>query len=1320
MAVGFVITRVGIVVIEAGPETFQVLRQISLSIADDAAHWLDNVNNARDLADFVRNNFTGNTLGAIKVIGAVAAGTAATILLLPPAAAAAATTAAAAGTITVAVATGYLVSSAYEKLFDAAESLGRNLTWGVKPTPETSGTTGPTQIYYREYFADYQIAEQFVPPPDAPTRDSSQLVSASGAHSVTILQTGTRHGGLWDAWKMNPNGFANFNDFVAAVMAANPSITNPNDVKAGQTVYLPERLPDGSTTYHYPNGGSQNLNPINNNCNIVTPDGEGGTIVYRRETDGDAGYSVTEIRTNAQGEATYTVRGYQDTLDGPIRNFTETQNIDTNNDGLPDRIIIGADTTGDGVADQHIDTAGDDGRLSMADLLDADQQLQELYDAGDLDPSLWHDYSDWSVRQLVSPPVIPDMPAFDTPPAPPSFDDFGDLGGYPMNWPTFDPIGAFYDSQSSAFDQAASIANQTPVLLDANYRAVSRGPFAFTNLDTNYDNQLTGNELNGLKVWVDANEDGLISTTNASGVANPATSSEIQSLRAWLSSQRLTALSASDYDRMARGNSRFADTNTSASTTSSNPTYRPTPTLLARPTDSGAPARSNSVAASNYRSLRDNDNRYTYAGGPGQFLWYYIDWQPTHIKINQGTPNSLIGTDNADSMDAAYYPTYLGSLAQFFNLGALTNFYAGGGDDQFGGSTRDDNIWGGTGNDTLYGYAGNDKMYGEEGNDISLGQDGNDVIVDNLGNNQMSGGNGNDYLDAGVGDDLLLGDAGDDTLFGGSGQDELNGGDGTDTLQGEADNDRLFGGAGSDTLWGGAGNDVMLGFTASNDPKQSLSVGETDNDVMFGQDGNDNLYGGLGNDLLDGGTGDDLIAGDAGDDTLWGADGSDALLGDVGNDVLQGGLGDDELQGGAGNDRLLGEDGVDRLFGQSGDDILYGGSGDDILVGFTASNEAQQSLNPGESDNDVLYGGEGSDLLLGQLGDDVLFGETGDDELQGGSGSDALYGGAGVDHLFGQVGDDVLYGGEGDDILMGFTASNETQQRLNLGESDNDQLYGGAGNDLLIGGLGDDFLDGGAGADDMQGGAGNDTYLVNSVNDQILERADEGYDSVIASTNYLLNAQVERLELLEGSALNGTGNAQNNTLIGNNQANILDGVTGTDLMIGQDGDDIYYVDNAGDQTIEQAGQGHDRVQSSISWTLADNLEDLTLLDFAKAEHGLVDGTAVLVYGYPKANELDYMQGDAVDNYFGTCALTSIANLITQTVRPTSEAQIVNLAINNHWALTTQDTTNPYQLGGSNYLGQQAILDAEGIRNKLLAGYNEQALANLIRGGRGVI
>jgi Ca2+-binding RTX toxin-like protein len=124
------------------------------------------------------------------------------------------------------------------------------------------------------------------------------------------------------------------------------------------------------------------------------------------------------------------------------------------------------------------------------------------------------------------------------------------------------------------------------------------------------------------------------------------------------------------------------------------------------------------VPDSNYRTLRDTDNVYipVYGG--------VIAFAPNDVKITNSTRNTLIGTDEADGMDAAYYSTYLGSLAVYFDQNLLTNFFAGGGNDQFGGSARNDNIWGGTGNDTLYGYAGDDKVYGEEGSDYLPGHDG--------------------------------------------------------------------------------------------------------------------------------------------------------------------------------------------------------------------------------------------------------------------------------------------------------------------------------------------------------------------------------------------------------------------------------------------------------------------------------------------------------------------------------------------------------------------------------------------------------------------
>lgn len=928
----------------------------------------------------------------------------------------------------------------------------------------------------------------------------------------------------------------------------------------------------------------------------------------------------------------------------------------------------------------------------FSSFLGLDYSLSSAYGAGWLSNDVYNYYNDWASNQLLS------MGGSSTSPY------------FTWTQPTWNPIGAFYESRSAASDNATSIADKTPVLQGASGMGIDAAALAAR--DANQDGKLSGDELAGLTAWADANENGI------------AEAGEVKSL----ADAGIASIRDTDYGFYTRGNGRAAALPVAA---------------LTKPAEAAQPIhvdKTQAVPASNFRSLRDSDNIYYVGGG-------YIAWSASQVKINYNNKSYLIGTDGGDNFDINYYAAYNGT---YFNLGLITNFLAGGGDDVMGGSTRNDMLWGGTGNDVLFGYAGDDKVYGEEGNDelqgnegndyldggigddtlfgqvgndVLNGGDGNDLLVGFTGNNEakqtlnagetdndtlyggkgldsLYGGLGDDTLDGGDDADLLMGDAGNDMLFGGNGNDELNGGYGNDLLVGEVGDDKMFGHVGNDTLWGDTGNDILVGFTPSNDAKQTLNTGETDNDTLYGGAGVDNLYGGWGDDTLDGG------------------DDNDYVLGDEGNDLLFGGAGNDELQGGNGNDRLLGEAGNDNLFGQVGDDTLWGGDGDDLLVGFTGSNEAKQTLNVGETDNDTLYGGNGNDLMLGGLGDDLLHGEADNDELQGGAGNDMLYGGEGDDRLFGQAGNDILYGGDGNDLIVGFTADNEAKQTLDAGEAD-DWLYGGAGNDTLLGGVGSDYLDGGAGADTMEGGLGDDTYIVNSVNDSILERADEGYDTVISSANYILNSGIEELRLLEGFDIHGTGNALDNRIIGNSRDNILDGVTGADVMIGGAGNDTYYVDNAGDQTIELVGEGVDTVQTTVSHALADNVENLILLDFAKAEKGLVDGQAALVYGYPKANELDYMQGDAVPDFLGTCALTSIANLLTQADRPTSEAEVVQLAAENGWAVT-DPTLSPYVRGGSNFAQQQAILDSYGIRNNLIAGYNEQGVANLIRSGRGVI
>jgi Ca2+-binding RTX toxin-like protein len=123
------------------------------------------------------------------------------------------------------------------------------------------------------------------------------------------------------------------------------------------------------------------------------------------------------------------------------------------------------------------------------------------------------------------------------------------------------------------------------------------------------------------------------------------------------------------------------------------------------------------------------------------------------------------------------------------------------------------------------------------------------------------------------------------------------------------------------------------------------------------------------------------------------------------------------------------------------------------------------------------------------------------------------------------------------------------------GNSGANLLYGLDGDDWLYGAQGNDRLEGGAGVDRMYGGLGDDTYVVSDSTDYTYENAGEGTDTVRASVNHTLRANVDNLTLTGTAGLVGKGNDLANAVTGNAGANTLYGYGGDDRLFGGGGND---------------------------------------------------------------------------------------------------------------------------------------------------------------------
>ncbi|HJR31671.1 MAG TPA: cadherin-like domain-containing protein, partial [Pseudomonas sp.] len=266
------------------------------------------------------------------------------------------------------------------------------------------------------------------------------------------------------------------------------------------------------------------------------------------------------------------------------------------------------------------------------------------------------------------------------------------------------------------------------------------------------------------------------------------------------------------------------------------------------------------------------------------------------------------------------------------------------------------------------------------------------------------------------------------------------------------------------------------------------------------------------------------------------------------------------------------------------------------------------TVNGNDSAN-ILTGSATNDTLNGLGGDDTLYGNGGDDTLDGGTGNDLLVGGRGSDtYRFGQgYGFDVIdnSGGVNNDVdTLLLTNLNANQIRLTR-----------IGNDLVLSVL-----------------ASGETLTVS----QNFLDADHAIDRIqfadgsrwsasvmLANLYYPPVVPTDGADVINGNPTDDSllGLGGDDTLYGNGGNDTLDGGSGNDRMEGGVGNDTYVVDAAGDVVVEANNAGDDLVQASISYTLGNNVERLTLIGSANI-NGVGNSLANTLIGNAGNNLLD--------------------------------------------------------------------------------------------------
>lgn len=500
------------------------------------------------------------------------------------------------------------------------------------------------------------------------------------------------------------------------------------------------------------------------------------------------------------------------------------------------------------------------------------------------------------------------------------------------------------------------------------------------------------------------------------------------------------------------------------------------------------------------------------------------------------------------------------------------------------------------------------------------GAKGNDILVGSLGNDTLSGGGGSD---------LLFGEGGNDRLVFGSSTtaSEVDGGSGEDTAVADLSTERraLYVSIGGEGRTGGfpGGSATTVAF---DDPDAAVGKAE------FGAPTIERLAPEI-EAIEMRGAGGAMSGRQMADDSDGQREATEgferlaieridaepndvtrpelivrytpAILSNIEHLDLKTGSGSDLIYGGQFADTISSGAGNDFVFGGGGSDIVDLGAGDDTLEDF---GEFADTLTvQGGTGNDritiggqfaTVHGGDGNDMItidetsgfFASL--DTVFGDNGDDTIVTNS-RGTFDGGAGIDTLvadLSSIGQFSGYLSGPGTVSAGDEFSFKNFERLDL--------TFGSDDDVVSIDLGQHTLNGGAGDDSI-------TVFLNDGPAPLVQKEFVlGGGVIYRLSNGMVLTGFETVDIvykpvtLTGSPFDDTltGKPGDDQLFGFGGNDKLDGSLGADRMLGGPGNDIYYVDNAGDLVIEDFGAGYDSVYSTIDLTIPDNVEYLLIND----------------------------------------------------------------------------------------------------------------------------